>query len=123
MSIFLFLASLIILVAAYKGTQEDLFAVLKDDFTGSGNFVYWVLAIVLIVAAGNIKALKRFSDGFLVLVILGIVLSQYKRTNLLQSFIDQVRQGTQGSSSNSVKVSANLPSLDLGLGNMERYMG
>lgn len=127
MSIFLFVASILIMVAAYKGTQDQLFDVLKDDFTGKNNFVYWVIAVVLVVAVGNIKQIKRVSDAFLVLLVIVIVFAQYKGgTNLLQSFIDQVKRGTQGKSS-SVKIDTQNPdswTLNLDLGqNLEGLTG
>lgn len=86
------------MVTAYRGTQSELFSVLKDDFTGSNNFVYWVLAVILVVAVGNIKQLKRVSDAFLVLLVIVIVVSQYKyNKDLLGSFIEQIKRGTSGS--------------------------
>jgi len=36
---------IVFLAAAIRGTQADLFDVLKDDFTGPNNFLYWGLAL------------------------------------------------------------------------------
>lgn len=117
MSIFLFFISIIIMVAAYKGTHPDLFAVLKDDFTGSNNFVYWVLAVVIVVAIGNIKQLKRVSDAFLVLLVIVIIVAQYRGgTDLLNSFIQQVKRGTSGNSSTKVKLNLGDKAVKLGSG-------
>jgi len=105
MSIFLLFIGFIILVAAYKGTQPALFMLLKEDFTGSSNFFFWIAAIMLIIALGNIKPIKPITDAFLVLTCIGIVFAQYQGKNgqpgidLLQSFLDQLKAGTSGTGS------------------------
>lgn len=89
------IVGMIFLVSAIKGTQHDLWMLVKSDFTGSGNFFYWVLAIIIIVVLGNIKSIRPVTDAFLGLVILVIILAQYKGGNdLFSSFISQVKEGT-----------------------------
>jgi hypothetical protein len=114
MAFFLLVIAAVIMVAAYRGTQPDLFAVLKDDFTGSGNFVYWALAVIIVVAVGSIPQLKRVSDAFLVLIVIVIVVRNYnKNDNLFEYFLDQIKEGTSGSNKG---VTANLQSvLDIGV--------
>ena len=65
---------LLLLVVAIRGTQNDLFVLLKSEFTGSNSFPVWALAIVLLGAVGYIKPLRPISDGLLFLVLLVIVL-------------------------------------------------
>jgi len=97
MSIFLLFIGFIVLISAYKGTQATLFELLKEDFTGSNNFFFWVAAIMLIIALGNIKPIKLITDAFLVLTCIGIIFAQYRNgTDLLQSFLDQLKAGTSG---------------------------
>ncbi len=89
------LVGLVLLVAAYKGKHKELWDQVKSDFTGPGNFFYWVLAIILIVALGNIKTIRPVTDAFLGLVILVIILAQYRGgRDLFSDFINQVRNGT-----------------------------
>jgi len=96
MPFFLLIIGAIFLIAAIRGNQGDLFDLLKDDFSGKDNFILWVMAIVIIVAVGNIKAIRPVSDAFLGLVILVIVVANYKKGgNLFNSFLQQVKDGTK----------------------------
>ncbi len=62
------------LVAGARGKTSDLSDLLVDDFTGENNFVYWVIAILIIGGVGYIPRLKRVSDAFLILVVLVLIL-------------------------------------------------
>lgn len=97
----LLIFGVIFIVAAVRGTDQNLFGLLKDDFTGDKNFFIWVVAIVFIVAVGNVRALRPVSNAFLGLVILVIILQNGKR-GLFQNFIDQVKQGTSGSGGSNI---------------------
>ncbi len=72
---FLFLiAGVVMTVSAVRGTNQDLLTLLKGDFTGKGNFLYWTLSILLIGAVGYIPDLKPVSRAFLVLVVIVLFL-------------------------------------------------
>lgn len=72
---FLFLiAGVVMVVSAVRGTQDDLIGLLKQDVTGPGNFIYWMLSILLIGALGYIAPLRPVSRAFLVLVIVVLFL-------------------------------------------------
>jgi hypothetical protein len=95
MPVFLLIIAVIFLVAAIKGNQNELLTLLKSDFSGQNNFILWVLAIVVIVGLGNFKAIRPISDAFLGLVILVIIVANYKRGgDIFSSFINQVKVGT-----------------------------
>lgn len=95
MPLFLLIIGVLFLVAAIRGNQNELIELLKDDFSGKDNFILWVMAIIIIVALGNIKTIKPVSDAFLGLVILVIIVANYRRGgDLFSSFINQVRAGT-----------------------------
>ncbi len=66
---------LMLLITAYRNTQDEFFALIKGDFTGQQNFLIWVLALGAIGAVGYIRPLKPISTAFLVLVILVLFLS------------------------------------------------
>lgn len=89
----LLLAGLILMIAAIRGKQKDLFDLLKDDFSGDHNFFMWVLAIIFLVAIGNVERLKPISNAFLVLIIVVIILTNGKR-GLFDNFMSQLRKGT-----------------------------
>lgn len=89
------LVGFMVVVSAYKGTQKDLFQLLKADFSGSDNFFYWVTAIVVLVAIGTFQKIRPVTDAFLALVIIVIVIRQYQSgRDLFGEFVEQVRQGT-----------------------------
>jgi len=91
----LILIGLILITAAVKGKHKDLFGLLKSDFTGSDNFFVWVLAIVILVAIGNVERLRPVSNAFLVLLILVIIVGN-GRKGLFENFMRQLKEGTKG---------------------------
>jgi hypothetical protein len=63
------------LVSAVRGTQDSLFSLLSDDFTGKNNFLLWIVAIAFIGALGMVEDLRKLSNAFLLLVVVVILLS------------------------------------------------
>jgi hypothetical protein len=72
----LMIVGLVLLVSAIRGTQQDLFKLVKGDFTGPNNFIFWMAAILAIGAMGYIPRVKPISTAFLVLVVLVLVLAR-----------------------------------------------
>lgn len=73
---FLFLVfGVLFVVSAARNTSSDLLALLKSDFTGKHNFLYWFLAIMIIGALGYVEPLKPVSRAFLVLVVVVLFLT------------------------------------------------
>ena len=70
----LIIAGIVLLIAAIRNSQGDLFHLLAGDFTGPNNFIFWFVSILIIGAIGYIPKLKPVSDGFLILVILVLFL-------------------------------------------------
>lgn len=72
-------AGIILIVAAVRDRitngNPSLIDLLKADFTGQPNFVEWMLALVLIGSIGYIPKMQPIARGFLVLVIIGMLLS------------------------------------------------
>jgi hypothetical protein len=71
----LIFVGVLFLVVGYRGTERDLITLLKGDFTGPGNFIWWIVSIMVIGALGYVPKLKSLSDGFLVLVLLVLFIS------------------------------------------------
>lgn len=71
---FLILGSLF-LIAGVRGTDEQLFTLIKGDFTGKPNFIGWLIAILVIGALGYIEPIKTVSRAFLALVLIVLFLS------------------------------------------------
>ena len=85
MAIALLMIGIVMVIAAVRNTQGALFSLLQGDFTGTNNFIYWVVAILVIGAIGNVKQLKGFSNAFLALVIIVILLTHKGFFGQLQS--------------------------------------
>lgn len=71
----LLFVGILFLVLGVRDTQKEFVELLRGDFTGSGNFIYFIVAILGIGAVGYIPRLKPVSDGFLVLVLVVLFLS------------------------------------------------
>jgi len=48
----------------------------KGDFAGQGNFIYWLVAILAVGVLGYIPRVRPISDAFLVLIIVVLFLSK-----------------------------------------------
>ena len=75
MPIALLIIGLVMVIAAVRGTQGTLAGLLKGDFTGTSNFLYWLVAILAIGSIGYVKRLKTFSDTFLGLILIAMLLA------------------------------------------------
>ncbi len=75
MPLFLILIGAMFIVVAYQGTQADLAALLKRDFTGSNNFFVWAAAIVIIGLIGAAEPFRKISNAFLVLIFVVLFVS------------------------------------------------
>lgn len=76
MSFALLIVGAWLLIATARGSQAQLFNLLKGDFTGPNNFVYWFLAVIIVGAVGYVPRLKQVSDMFLALIIIVLVLKR-----------------------------------------------
>lgn len=94
MPLFLFIVGLIFLVATVRGPEKtkQLMALIRSDFTGPGNFLIWAIVLGGIAGLGYSSKLKPFSNGFLGLVFIVLLLSKGRDgKDFLSSFIEQIR--------------------------------
>jgi hypothetical protein len=84
----LIIIGLALLITAIRGTTGAFFTLVKGDFTGNGNFIYWLVAILVIGAVGYIKKLQPVSDMMLALVL--IVLFLKSGTGFFDQFTKQI---------------------------------
>lgn len=96
---------LFLLIAGVRNTQDQLFTLVHGDFTGSDNFIFWFLAILLIGAIGYVDKLKPLSTAFLVLIVSVLFLKKGSSTGIgggfFAQFLSGIQSATSGSSSNS----------------------
>jgi hypothetical protein len=83
----------VLVVAAVKNTQSDLVGLLKKDLSGPNNFIYWIVAILIIGAIGYIPKLKGLSTGFLGLVLLVLFLAKGDPSKASGGFFEKFTQG------------------------------
>jgi hypothetical protein len=108
MAFALLIIGLALVTVTVRNTQDTFTARVANDFRGPGNFVYWIVAILIIGSVGYVKKLKGLSDAFLVMVLLVLIL---KRGNpgmpaggFFQQFTNAIK-GTTGSATSSPGVS------------------
>lgn len=89
MAIVFLIIGAVFMVAAIRGKQEELFAILKDDFTGSNNFFVWGLAIFFLGALGYARQVRPVSNAFLVLLFVVILLTSGR--GFFDQFMRQIR--------------------------------
>lgn len=88
----LILTGIVIFLATFRGDISQLGTLLKGDIL-SGNFLYWIGAVIVLGAIGYIKALKHFSDLFLVLLIVALMLSNRGFFAQFMAALKQIKAG------------------------------
>lgn len=71
----LLVLGLLFLVVAVRGTQDQFFALLKGEFTGTNNFLVWVLAIVILGLIGYLKPIRPVAHAMIGLIILVMIIA------------------------------------------------
>lgn len=101
MAFALITVGLMMVISAVRDTQDTFVCLVKSDFTGPKSFVYWIIALMIIGAIGNVEKLKPFSDAFLVLIILALFLAKGDPNKATGGFFEKFMQalGSIGSTS------------------------
>ncbi len=69
---------LLLVITGFQNTYSQLGSQVVKDFSGQGNFTYWIIALFVVGAIGYNETLKPFSRAFMALIIIGIFLSRGK---------------------------------------------
>jgi hypothetical protein len=67
---------ILLLVVSIRNQQTPFVHLVAGDFTGPGNFIYWVVALVLLGAIGYIPKAKPVSNLLIVLILVVLVLKR-----------------------------------------------
>ncbi|HEX3643303.1 MAG TPA: hypothetical protein VHV10_18615 [Ktedonobacteraceae bacterium] len=98
----------VLVVSGVRGQSQTLFSLVRGDFTGQNNYIYWMFSILLIGALGYIQSLKTFSHAFLALILIVLVLKEGSDKNpgggFFQQFNSALREIAQGNSTNGAMV-------------------
>ena len=70
----LLFAGILLITVAIRNQQTAFVQLLRGDFSGQGNFMYWVVAVIMIGVIGYIPKAKPVADLFLVLLLIVLVL-------------------------------------------------
>lgn len=70
---------LALIVTAVRGTTSTLFSLVKSDLTGSGNYIWWIVSILVIGAFGYIKRIQPVVNMFIVLVLVVMFIGAGKK--------------------------------------------
>lgn len=87
---------LLLVVTGARGTQKEFGDLLYKDFTGPGNFTYWLVSLGAIGALGYIDELRTFSRLFMALIIIAMIV---KNQGLFDKFTQALQQGPQAKAS------------------------
>jgi hypothetical protein len=99
MAFVLIIAGVVLLVAAVRNTQQNLYYLVQGDFSGPNNFIYWVVSILIVGAVGYIPKAKPASDGFLILILLVLFLK--KDSGFFDAFQRQLATSQSGQTGKS----------------------
>ena len=72
----LLIIGILLVVSAVQNTHCILVKQIAKDFSGPGNFFYWVVALIALGAIGYIPKLKPISDGLLIAIVIGLIVSR-----------------------------------------------
>lgn len=71
----LVIVGILLIVTGAQGTYKQFGSQVASDFTGKGNFEYWIAAIGTVGAIGYIQALQTISRLLMALIIIVMFLS------------------------------------------------
>jgi len=85
----LVIIGLLMVISGIMNTHTQLGKQLREEFTGPGNFTWWLLVMVFIGGLGYVERLRPVASAFLVLVIVSLFIANKgvfaKATQALQS--------------------------------------
>ena len=70
---------LILIITGFQNTYKQFGATVAGDFSGPNNFLYWMVAVMIVGALGYIKGLETFSRTFMTLIVISLVIAMYKK--------------------------------------------
>lgn len=89
------IVGLVLVISGVRGTGTQLLALIKGEFQGKDNYLYWAVAILAIGAVGYVPSLRPLSRAFLVLVLIVLVLKTGKTSNTGGGFFKQFTTALQ----------------------------
>jgi hypothetical protein len=75
MAFVLLFVGIALVISAIQGTLSQLGSLLKGDLTGKGNFLFWLVCILVVGSVGYVQRFRVLSDTFMALLIIVIVIA------------------------------------------------
>lgn len=88
MPFFFVFVGVLLIITGVKDTYVALGKEVADDFSGKQNFFTWVMALGSVGALGYVEKLRPFTNAFMVLILIAMVLSNSKRGDILTMISD-----------------------------------
>ena len=66
---------LLMIITGARNTFGAMGKQIAGDFTGAGNFTYWMLSVGTVGAVGYVQPLRKFSIMFMTLILLAMILA------------------------------------------------
>lgn len=89
------IVGLVLVVTGLQNTYATLGAQLQKDLFGPQGFIVWAIALIFVGLLGYVQELAKFSRWFLALILIAIILAQYKNgKNIAQLFVNQLKNPT-----------------------------
>lgn len=103
------IAGIVLIITGVRGTvtgtNPSLTTLLESEFTGSGNYIYWLIAILVLGSIGYVKKLQGISTAFMSLVCVVLFIGIWKKNN---SVFSQAISGLTNSSPASVSLASTI---------------
>lgn len=110
MPLALFTIGMMLIITGFQNTYQAMGKQIQSDFTGPGNFFYWLIAITVVGSVGYIKGLQGFSNAFLSLIVMAIFLNKNNK-----DFFSKFTSSLSGGSTTPVNpIGAPLPAASSG---------
>lgn len=81
---------MLLFITGFQNTYKELGSQVAKDFSGPGNFIYWMVAIGVIGALGYAKSLEMFSRWSLALLLIVMFLAKNGGFSQGQKFFQSI---------------------------------
>jgi hypothetical protein len=102
---------LVLILTGIKGDPSKLWALVQGDFSGQNNFVYWLVAMLILGGLGYIPALRNLSRLFIVLVVIVLLLDNKGFFVQAQSFINSGNKNSSSANPTTTNTATVTPSV------------
>lgn len=92
----LLVIGIMLVTVAVRNTQDTFIKLVKGDFSGQGNFFYWVIALVVIGAIGSVEKLKPLADALLLVILAALILTSGNPARPAGGFFKQFMSALSG---------------------------